>query len=88
LIDISITETFIKVKVGRAETKSILINSGLRQGDLISSILFNLILKKIVREMDIQEKKLLVFERKVIRKIFGPVKDRETESGEQAKMRN
>jgi len=54
LIDISITEPFIKVKVGRAETEPILIKSGLRQGGSISPILFNLILEKKGREMIIQ----------------------------------
>lgn len=54
LIGISITETFVKIKVGSAETEPILIKSGLRQGDSISPILFNLILEKVVREMDIQ----------------------------------
>jgi len=49
LINISITESFIKVNVGRAETEPILIKSGLRQGDSISPFLFNLIIEKIVR---------------------------------------
>lgn len=43
-----------KIKVGSVETQPILINSGLRQGDSISPILFNLILERVVRETDIQ----------------------------------
>lgn len=50
----SIIETFVKIKVGDAETEPILVKSGLRQGDSISPILFNLILEKVVREMNIQ----------------------------------
>jgi hypothetical protein len=54
LIEMSITETFIKIKVGVAETELILIKSGLRQEESISPILFNLILEKTIREMNIQ----------------------------------
>lgn len=53
VIEINITEIFVKIKVGTAETESILIKTGLRQGDSISPILFNLILEKVVREMNI-----------------------------------
>jgi len=50
----SVTETFVKIKVEGAETEPILVKSPLRQEDSISPISFNLILEKVVREMDIQ----------------------------------
>lgn len=50
----NITETFVKIKVQGAETEPILVKSGLRQGYSLSPILFNLILEKVVREIDIQ----------------------------------
>lgn len=53
LTKISITETFVKIKEGAVETEPILVKSGLRQGDSII-ILFNLILEKVVSEMNIQ----------------------------------
>lgn len=49
----SITETFVKIKAGAVETEPILVKSGLRQGNSII-ILFNLILEKVVSEMNIQ----------------------------------
>uniref|UniRef100_A0A2S2Q3M8 Retrovirus-related Pol polyprotein from type-1 retrotransposable element R2 n=1 Tax=Sipha flava TaxID=143950 RepID=A0A2S2Q3M8_9HEMI len=54
LIETSITDSFVKIKVEAAETEPIQVKSGLRQGDSISPILFNLILEKVVREMNIQ----------------------------------
>lgn len=53
LIEMSSTETFVMIKVGAAETELIQVKSGLRQGETISPILFNLILEKVVREMNI-----------------------------------
>jgi hypothetical protein len=54
LIEMSITETFVKIKVGAAEIEPIQVKSGLRQRDSISPILFNLILEKVIKEMNIQ----------------------------------
>jgi hypothetical protein len=61
LIEMSITETFVKIKVGAAATEPILVKSGLRYGDYISPILFNLILKKVIRDMTYNHKKVLNF---------------------------
>jgi len=47
-------ETFIRIKVGWAETKPTLVKSGLRQGDSMSPIVFKLILNKVVRETNIK----------------------------------
>jgi len=46
-------ETFVKVKVGNINTGPILVKSGLRQGDAMSPILFNIVVEKVVREMNI-----------------------------------
>jgi len=46
-------ETFIKIRVGEAETDPISVNSGLRQGDSMSPVLFNLVLEKVIREINI-----------------------------------
>jgi hypothetical protein len=53
LIGISILETFVKVKVGNTNSDPILVKSGLRQGDAMSPILFNIVVEKVVREMNI-----------------------------------
>lgn len=46
-------ETFVKVKLEESKTDLISVNSGLRQGDSISLVLFNLVLERVVREIDI-----------------------------------
>lgn len=53
LLEITIIEIFVKIKVESTRTDSILIKSGLRQGDLISPIPFNLSLGTVVRKIDI-----------------------------------
>jgi len=53
LVGISILETFVKVKVGNTNSDPILVKSGLRQGDAVSPILFNIVVEKVVREMNI-----------------------------------
>jgi hypothetical protein len=51
LIEISILETFVKVRVGNIITDPILVKSGLRQGDAVSPILFNIVVEKVIREL-------------------------------------
>jgi len=46
-------ETFIKIRVGEAESDPISVNSGLRQGDSMSPVVFNLVLEKVIRETNI-----------------------------------
>jgi hypothetical protein len=53
LIEISILEKFVKVRVGSIITDPILVKSGLRQGDAMSPILFNIVVEKVIREMNI-----------------------------------
>lgn len=55
LIEMSIKKTLVKLKVGGAETEPIIrVKSELRQRNLISPILFNQFLEKVVIEIDIQ----------------------------------
>lgn len=54
LVEISIMETFIKIKVGSSETEPILVKSGLRQGDSMSPVLFNIVLEKVIRAMNVR----------------------------------
>jgi len=49
-----ILETFVKVKVGNINTDSILVKSGLRQRDAISPMLFNILVEKVIREINIE----------------------------------
>jgi len=53
LVEISNLETFVKVKVENITTDPILVKSGLRQGDTISPILFNIVVEKVIRKMNI-----------------------------------
>lgn len=46
-------EVCIKVKVGSSQTEPVSVNSGLRQGDSMSRVLFNIVLEKIIRAMNI-----------------------------------
>jgi len=54
LIEISVIETFVKIKIVNASTDPILVKSGIRQRNPMSLILFNLILEKVIREIDIR----------------------------------
>jgi len=43
-------ETVVKIKVGNMKSDPVIVKSGLRQGDSISPILFNLVLEKVKRD--------------------------------------
>uniref|UniRef100_A0A2S2QIE2 Retrovirus-related Pol polyprotein from type-1 retrotransposable element R2 n=1 Tax=Sipha flava TaxID=143950 RepID=A0A2S2QIE2_9HEMI len=47
LIETYIKEKFIKIRVRKAETNPIIVNSGIRQRDSMSPVLFNLLLGKL-----------------------------------------
>jgi hypothetical protein len=53
LIMISVMETKVKVKVGDLISDHVLVKSGLRQGDALSPILFNLVLERVIREINV-----------------------------------
>lgn len=53
LIEACIIETFVKVKVEEAKTNPIKVNSGLRRRDSMPSILFNLVLERVIRKTGI-----------------------------------
>lgn len=53
LVSISVMETLIRVQVGNSITEPATVNLGLRQGDSLSPILFNVVLEKVIREMKI-----------------------------------
>jgi len=50
LVECSIGHTDIKVKVGHTLSKTVQVKTGLRQGDAMSPVLFNIVLEKVVRE--------------------------------------
>ncbi|VVC26534.1 Hypothetical protein CINCED_3A005148 [Cinara cedri] len=47
-------ETLVRVQVGNSITDPVTVNSGLRQGDSLSPILFNVVLEMVIREMKIE----------------------------------
>ncbi|KAF0753170.1 ribosome biogenesis protein TSR3 isoform X1 [Aphis craccivora] len=55
LIGATISQTDIKVKIANTISKPVGVTTGLRQGDALSPVMFNLVLEKIVREMNISE---------------------------------
>jgi len=55
LIAISVMETTVKVKIGSLISDPIPVKLSLRQGDVLSPILFNLVLEKVMQEMDINQ---------------------------------
>ncbi|KAL4084333.1 hypothetical protein QTP88_028157 [Uroleucon formosanum] len=56
LVEASINGTKIKVKLANMLSQSVEVVTGLRQGDALSPILFNLVLEKIVREINLCER--------------------------------
>jgi len=55
LIGASINQTDIKGKIANKTSQPVRVTTGLRQGDALSPVLFNLVLEKIVREMNVSE---------------------------------
>jgi len=53
LVEASIRQTKVKVKVGNATSRMVEVRTGLRQGDALSPVLFNLVLEKVIREINI-----------------------------------
>lgn len=53
-VEIIILETFVKIKYRSITTDPILVKSGLRQGDAISPILYNIVVEKVISEMNIE----------------------------------
>ncbi|KAL4153967.1 hypothetical protein QTP88_001800 [Uroleucon formosanum] len=55
LIGASINQKNIKVKIANTTSQPVRVTTGLRQGDALSPVLFNLVQEKIVREMNVSE---------------------------------
>uniref|UniRef100_A0A2S2QNZ6 Retrovirus-related Pol polyprotein from type-1 retrotransposable element R2 n=1 Tax=Sipha flava TaxID=143950 RepID=A0A2S2QNZ6_9HEMI len=53
LIKISVMETKVKIKVGGLISDTVQIKSGLRQGHALSPILFNLVLERVIRKINV-----------------------------------
>lgn len=53
MIKASLENTLIKIKVANTASETVSVSMGLRLGDALSSILFNLVLEKIVRELNV-----------------------------------
>lgn len=62
LVLISIMETFVRVRVGNTLADPITVNSGLRYDDSLSPILFNMVLEKVIKEMNIGPQKDIVLQ--------------------------
>lgn len=55
LIGASFNHTDIQVKIGNVSSQPTKVTTGLRQGDALSLVLFNLVLERVIREMNILE---------------------------------
>jgi len=55
LIKATMENSEIKIKIANSTPQSFKVTSNLRQGDALSSVLFNLVLEKVVRVMNISE---------------------------------
>jgi len=52
LIKSSIMETYSRVRIGNIKSEQVQVRTGLRLGDSLSLILFNIALEKVIREMN------------------------------------
>ncbi|VVC46285.1 Reverse transcriptase domain [Cinara cedri] len=55
LIGASVNQTNIKVKIANTTSHPVRVTTGFRQGDALSSVFLNLVLEKIVQEMNVSE---------------------------------
>ena len=55
LIGASLKHTDIQVKIGNVTSQPTRVTTGLRQGDALSQLLFNLVLERVIREMNISD---------------------------------
>jgi len=55
LIKASLENTSIKIKIANTTSDTVRVSMGLRQGDALSPVLFNLVLEKIVRELRVDD---------------------------------
>lgn len=55
LIEATMENSEIKIKLASSTSQSFKVTTGLRQGDVLSPIIFNLELEKVVRDMNISE---------------------------------
>lgn len=53
LVSISVMDKFVRVQVGNTTADPITVNSGLKQGDSLSLILYIVVLEKVIRGMNI-----------------------------------
>jgi sorting nexin-29 len=54
LVKMTLNKSQAKVEVGNQLTRSITVLSGVRQGDSLSAVLFNLVLHKAIRHMEVK----------------------------------
>jgi len=59
-------ETFAKARVGNIITDPILVKSDLRQGDAMPPILFNIVVEKLIKEMNITPQEEVKFQESFI----------------------
>lgn len=53
LIKKSFENTSIKIKIAIAASEKVKVSTGLRQGDALSPVLFNIVLEKIISELNV-----------------------------------